>query len=111
MIFGPEMLKKVLSGEKTVTRRRTSYYVVGQEYAVQPGRGKRHVAHIRVTGAQDECLGGISYTSAKGEGFENPAAFKVYWTALHGGWNPAEVVTCIVFELASPCPRCVAVVT
>lgn len=106
MIFGPGMLKKVLSGEKTVTRRRTSHYAVGKVYAVQPGRGKRHVAHIKAVSVWDECLGGISYASAQAEGFESPAAFKVYWTALHGGWNPREVVTRIVFELASPCPRC-----
>lgn len=107
MIFKPEMLKKVLSGEKTVTRRRTSRYVVGRGYAVQPGRGKRHVAHIKVLGVNEECLGGISYRSAEAEGFESPSAFKAYWTTLHGSWNPAEFVTRIHFELAASCPRCV----
>lgn len=106
MIFGPEMLPKVLSGEKTVTRRRTSHYVTGQTYAVQPGRGKRHVAHVRVLSANEERLWAISHRDAPREGFENPAAFMDYWTALHGSWNPDEIVTRIEFELVASCPRC-----
>ena len=107
MIFGKDMVEKVLSGAKTVTRRRLPVrYQVGRVYAVQPGRGKRHVGHIRVLGMNEECLGGISYRSAQAEGFESPSAFSAYWIALRGGWNPAEVVMRIHFELAPACPAC-----
>ena len=106
MIFGPELIGKVLDGSKTVTRRRSSRYQVGKVYSVQPGRGRKHVGHIRVLVASEECLGGVSYRSAQAEGFESPAAFSEYWAALHGSWNPAEFVTRIIFTLAPFCPSC-----
>lgn len=108
MIFGPELLPKVLSGEKTVTRRRTSHCKVGQVYAVQPGRGKRHVAHIRVLGVSQERVGVVYAGDIAREGFSGKRKFREYWVALHGGWNPDEIVTRIEFELAPSCPRCEA---
>lgn len=107
MIFGPEMLEKVLSGEKTVTRRRTSRYVVGREYAVQPGRGKKHVAHVKVLGVRE---GRLLEVTRKGEprreGFRDYGYFFGYWRELHGPIDYQETVTRIEFELAPRCPKC-----
>jgi len=87
MIFGDKLLPKVLSGEKTVTRRPVKYmtitngfadgtsqsttsanpckYTVGRPYGVQPvikegpgkGRGGKAVARIRIKDVRREPLG------------------------------------------------------
>ncbi len=106
MIFGKALIGKVLSGEKTVTRRRLTHrdgrpvrYKYGEVYAVQPGRGKKHVGHIRIVGIGGYSLGWISQEGAKEEGFRTIGAFKDYWVGLHGEWNPDERVAVIWFEL------------
>ena len=110
MIFGPEVLKKVLSGEKTVTRRRGSSYVVGQVLAVQPGRGKKHVAHIRILDVASSRLSVVMAPGeARREGFRSRSDFINYWQGLHGPISYSEFVTRIVFELAPSCPTCRAV--
>lgn len=86
MIFKPEMVEKILAGEKTVTRRPVKYeriqpfggftelvevaracrYEVGKDYAVQPvieegpgkGRGGKEVARLFVVRIAREPLGG-----------------------------------------------------
>lgn len=107
MIFGPEMLEKVLSGEKTVTRRRSSSYTVGQVLAVQSGRGKKHVAHIKVLGVREERLGRVlKLGEPPREGFASAGDFASYWAWLHGNFNLSEDVTRIEFELAPSCSAC-----
>lgn len=107
MIFGPELIGKVLDGRKTVTRRRSSHYRVGKVYAVQPGRGKRHVGHIEVESVDIERLMPLTEGEARLEGFANRADFICYWQQLHHYWNPREMVTRIAFRLAPSCADCV----
>lgn len=102
MIFA-HTLEKVLNGTKTQTRRlvkageqltadgvciRTArgrrLYQVGKTYAVQPARGKRAVARIRVTRLRCEDVGDISAEDAHAEGFASPCAFLEAWRAIHG---------------------------
>ncbi len=109
MIFGPEMLEKVLSGEKTETRRRgrgdePCRYVPGRDYAVQRGRGMRSEGRIRVSYVRRETLGEIDDAGARREGFADRAAFFRYWAGLHGHVNMAERVWAISFRLERP-PR------
>jgi hypothetical protein len=107
MIFGPELIGKVLSGEKTVTRRRSSRYQVGKVYAVQPGRGKRHVGHIRVFGVNEEPLLTVTRSGEpRKEGFQSYAHFFGYWRELHGDVDYQEIVTRIAFRLAPSCENC-----
>jgi hypothetical protein len=109
MIFGPELLPKVLSGEKTVTRRRTSRYNVGGIYAVQLGQGKCHVAHIKVLSVREEPLLTVTRRGeSEREGFSNYGYFFGCWRELHGSVDYQEIVTRIEFELAPSCPRCEA---
>lgn len=111
MIFRPELAKKVLSGEKTATRRRLVHrdgrpirYHEGRQYAVQPGRGQLHVGHVCVIEVAEEKLSEISQEQACAEGFvkEKDASarwqFMLYWMKLHGGWDPEEVVAVIRFH-------------
>lgn len=90
--------EKVLSGEKTQTRRliksgcheyrsgwdviratvdergltHTKLWTVGHTYAVQPGRGKAAVARIRITDIRLEDVRCISVDDLKAEGFARP---------------------------------------
>jgi len=113
MIFSPQLAAKVLSGEKTVTRRRLvhrdgrpSRYKVSGVYAVQPGRGKPHVGHIQVWNILIEPLNAITNDDIRLEGFAKWVDFMDYWVALYHIWNPYEEVARIRFERAPSCERC-----
>jgi hypothetical protein len=91
MIFKPELAQAILDGRKTQTRRlvtgntkwdspqkdrvvHVSYpthwtkWEVGKDYAVCPGRGKKAVGRIRITGIRRERLKQISHNDAVAEG-------------------------------------------
>lgn len=59
-------------------------YVIGNTYAVQPGRGKKAVARIEITGIRQEDVRHISCEDAKAEGFEHPFEFLCKWSEMHG---------------------------
>lgn len=113
MLFREDLVGKVLSGEKTVTRRRLDHrvgrivrYRVGGIYAVQPGRGQRHVGHIEVTSVRRERLQDITNEQAHAEGFPGVIDFITYWCGLYGHWEPEEIVAVIEFIPAPRCKRC-----
>jgi hypothetical protein len=108
MIF-QHTIDKVLSGEKTATRRlikpneysigltlpmvcyhaeghgndRVKWHV-GQSIAVQPGRGKSAVARIRIESIErDDDVRDITAEEAKAEGFDGPSRFLEAWTKMH----------------------------
>jgi hypothetical protein len=59
-------------------------YQVGKSYAVQPGRGKKSVARIVLTGIRREPVNAISHADARAEGFASREAFLSTWHAIHG---------------------------
>ena len=102
MIFKSELCDKVLSGEKTQTRRlkreneyftRGSFgqpdcvsrrsettldirkWVVGRTYAVQPGRGKKAVGRIKLLVIREESLQDMSGADAIAEGWPRDREF------------------------------------
>ena len=102
MIFKSELCDKVLSGEKTQTRRLkreneylthgsfgqpdcvsrrsettldTRKWVVGRTYAVQPGRGKKAVGRIKLLVIREESLQDISGADAIAEGWPRDREF------------------------------------
>jgi hypothetical protein len=87
MIFRPELAELVAKGKKTVTRRvvngKPCAYRVGQDYAVQPGRGKEQICRIQVIDRERQLLGRLTYQDALAEGFRTRADFARYWMALH----------------------------
>jgi len=102
VIFAGDLCTKVLTGEKTVTRRairgETCRYRVGRTYAVQPGRGQRAVARIRVLDVSitDDFLH-LSPGEVRREGFNSLSHFLGRWASLHGNFDPCWRIE---FELA-----------
>jgi hypothetical protein len=114
VIFSEAMIELIWSGRKTQTRRlfqdqvatvvrrnrRTSTTrpfrpVVGKDYAVQPGRGKRARGRILCTGVRMEMLGVITPADIHAEGFHRLDALARYWLELHDQGYPAmERVFC-----------------
>ena len=115
MIFSPDLAEKVLAGTKVVTRRRLTHrdgrplqYRAGGIYAIQPGRGKRHIGHVRIIAVDLERLA-LVLTAIEliREGFSSAGAFARYWTELHGGFDGDEVVARIWINAAPRCSECV----
>lgn len=119
MIFREEMVAKILAGEKTVTRRRIwrlsstgqffpCRYQVGKTYAVQPGRGKKAVARIRILDVRRGLIAGVDEAEARAEGFRGMVPdyppheeFQDYWANLYGSYDGTQLVDRIEFELVS----------
>lgn len=60
-----------------------SVHVVGETYAVQPGRGKPAVARIRVLAIKRYDVREISAEDVLAEGFQSRLGFLETWTAIH----------------------------
>jgi hypothetical protein len=113
MLFKPVLINRIFADEKTHTRRPTRHldgrevrYVVGGTYAVQPGRGKHHVGHIKITSLDVGPLGDLTPEQAKQEGFPSPAEFARYWRDLHGRYDRNALVVDLGFERAAMCDDC-----
>lgn len=113
MNFKPELLAKVLAGEKTQTRRPVkpehfygapegkftpggvyrkskdpltphgAVWHLNQDYAVCPGRGKKQVGRIRIISIRCEDVRNISVDDARAEGFEGPGEFLNAWCGFY----------------------------
>lgn len=106
MIFQPDLLAKILNGQKTETRRSIKEdvhrcrYRVGYDYAVQPGRGREAVARLVVLATSRERLGDVSIGSVRREGFDTHDEFVACWRKLHGGlYDVKQEVWAIRFVL------------
>lgn len=99
MIF-QHTYERVLSGEKTQTRRlRPPRVAVGRSYAVQPGRGKKSVGRIIVTDLWQQRLGDISDDDARAEGYWNREEFFDSWRRIHHAFDPSAQVWVVEFRL------------
>jgi hypothetical protein len=112
VIFKPEMVEKILAGKKSVTRRPVKWedtgfevrnlpcrYEVGKTYAVQPGRGQKAVARIRIKDVRRGLISGVDDAEARLEGFTSSGMFPVYWEQLYGSYDATRLVDRIEFEL------------
>jgi hypothetical protein len=105
MIFKPELVELIIGGKKTMARRKVKpgepcKYHEGRDYALQPGRGKKAVDRIYITGIRQEKVGDIGHQDALREGFENVGHFIDYWQALYKrAIDFDQLVWCLSFEL------------
>lgn len=113
MIFKPILVDRIVAGTKTMTRRRGVHrdgrplrYAPGNAYALQPGRGKRHVGHLMIEAAYNEPLGFLTRADARAEGFASIETFRAYWIELHGAYDPGEIVAVYAFRYAGRLPCC-----
>ena len=111
MIFSPQMITKIESGQKTQTRRLVKpgddtildksgniiaviaitgkgkgYRLrreVGKSYAIQPGRGASALFRFFLHAIRTERVGDISEDDARAEGFSSRDEFLDYWRRLH----------------------------
>lgn len=118
MIFKRELAEKIVAGEKTATRRVMSdnrrspwweggcAYLVGQTFAVQPGRGIPRIAEARITRVYAQPLGHMTEADALAEGFRPDGSgsalyhFDAAWEQINGEYFPDEIVWVIEFRLA-----------
>ena len=120
MIFKQVMVDQILAGDKTMTRRPVKddlpcRYVVGNTYSVQPGRGMKGVARIRVLAVRRERWFEITEEDAMAEGFRDGyvsvgdreiwrgarAQFFAYVWALYPGLDLNAECWVIEFELVA----------
>lgn len=111
MIFRQESVERILAGTKTQTRRVPNgpcKYRVGADYSVQPGRGRREVARILISGIRRERLLDMSAGDLAREGFSHAenadaarAEFVNVWTQLHGSYDAQQLVDVIDFAVVS----------
>jgi hypothetical protein len=101
MIFSHDLVPKVLTGEKTVTRRpvkrnrdgmlKPCRYKVGNFYAVQEKRGGNELGRIRIVEVHRQIISLLSPAEAQLEGFEYTDKFWDKWIALYGPDYPVDV--------------------
>jgi len=103
MKFGKELIPKVLSGEKTVTRRplwASWFYKEGQKFSVKDEDGKIY-CWCRIKSIREEKLEDIiNYGESEidREGFPTILAFFTYWNKLYGKVDWDLLVRRIEFE-------------
>ena len=101
-IFKRHHLRKVLSGDKTQTRRSHKYtWTIGKTYCIRDRWFSKAQGHIIITRKFKQHLGDISPEDAKKEGFNSIEDFKQEWKKIFGesSWNPDKIVTCYEFKL------------
>lgn len=93
------MLKLILQGKKTQTRRTKQLreWKVGNAYPLTDRRFGSSKGYVRITRKWRERLGVISGEDVLREGFESRRLFKSWWIANVGPWEPNQIVTCYEF--------------
>jgi len=95
--FRRPFIFKIISGEKTQTRRLSGRYQVGEILQVNNTE-----IWILITKKYRQRLGEISMQEIRKEGFSSPKEFQDAWKKIHGCWNPSMEVWTYEFEVISP---------
>jgi len=99
MLFKADLLAKVLSGQKTQTRRLgPKQFTVGSIQPVSSGYTKP-AGYIKILKKYRQPLCCISEKEAKKEGFNSIDEFRQAWIQINGNYNPDLVVTVYEFQL------------
>ena len=95
--FKHPFIFKIISGEKTQTRRLSSRYHIGEVLSVNGSE-----IWILITRKYQQRLGEISMQEIRKEGFNSPEEFQKAWKSIHGSWNPNMKVWAYEFKVISP---------
>jgi hypothetical protein len=100
MIFKRDLLKKVLKGEKTQTRRtHVLRLTVGRVYGIKTQYYEKTRGHILITARWNQRLGDMTEAEARAEGFSSLGAFRLRWAQINGTYDPNLIVTAYEFRL------------
>ena len=91
MIFSiGDHIEMIKSGQKTQTRRKSSSYLVGKMYSIQPGRMQPGIPDGRILiidkRIEQKPWTGITYEDAKAEGGYTPNDFDALYENMYKGW-------------------------
>lgn len=97
--FKPELMEKVLSGDKTVTRRKwPTNYKPGQIVSIVPGMGRIACGKVEIVSvSKSNVIEGA--TEAQAEGFDSGTEFVAYWKTIHGSVDRNMPTARIEFKL------------
>lgn len=101
MKFTKKTWKRVLSGDKTETRRGLKSHrglKIGSVFPVQNGRGIVR-GYARVKKVREQRLEDITLDECVREGFASLDEFERTWKRLYGRFDPNQTVKVIEFEL------------
>lgn len=99
LIFSPHHIKLIFDEKKTMTRRLSGRYEPRKLYAVQPGRGEKAVAWIRIISKKRQLLSKMTEEDALKEGGYTLEEFIALWKEMHHMWTPDMQVWVYEFEL------------
>lgn len=110
VLFKKRLLKLVLQGQKTQTRRLHRHRLrTGKIYQLKDNYYGRAQGFIKIKRRFDQRLGDMTEEEARAEGVKDLADFRELWKSINGDFNPNKVVTVYEFELAedsSKPPNC-----
>lgn len=90
-------IEQIKNGSKTQTRRKSSSYLVGKTYSIQPGRTQLGILEGRILIlakiVENSPYGRISYKDAKAEGGYTPTEFEELYEKMYPGWKERYAYT------------------
>ena len=101
MLFKEKHVKKIVCGEKTMTRRTHKRTLkVGRIYGLRSRYFDKSKYHIKITRTFRQRLGDIPPEDVRKEGYETLEDFKRAWVEINGRWDPDQLVWVYEFEKA-----------
>ena len=99
MLFKEKHIKKIVRGEKTMTRRTHKLTLkVGKIYSIRSRYFEKSKEYIKITRKFQQRLGDITLEDIRKEGYETLEGFKCAWIEINGKWNPDQLVWVYEFE-------------
>lgn len=99
LLFKEKHIKKIVRGEKTMTRRTHKYTLtVGKIYGIRSRYFEKSKEHIKITRKFQQRLGDITIEDIRKEGYETLDDFKRAWIEIYGKWDPEQLVWVYGFE-------------
>jgi hypothetical protein len=103
ILFKKSLANKIISGEKTATRRPKRPMVKpGGEYNIRVNFYTHLPDRYRVIKRFQQRLGDMSHDDALNEGFRDLDEFREEWKSIYGADDPDQVVWVVEFEYIEP---------